>query len=52
MFYCASGWRSRLAARLAQEMGLSAQSLRGGFGEWKRAGLPVAARDPEDKGRA
>lgn len=52
VFYCASGWRSLLAARLAQEMGLSAQSLRGGFGEWKRAGLPVAARDPEDKGRA
>ena len=51
VFYCASGWRSLLAARLAQEMGLSAQSLRGGFGEWKRAGLPVAARDPEDKGR-
>lgn len=52
VFYCASGWRSLLAARLAQDMGLSAQSLRGGFGEWKRAGLPVAARDPEDKGRA
>lgn len=50
VFYCASGWRSLLAARLAQEMGLIAQSLRGGFGEWKRAGLPVAARDPEDKG--
>lgn len=41
VFYCASGWRSLLAARLAMEMGLDARSMRGGFGEWKRAGLPV-----------
>lgn len=44
VFYCASGWRSLLAARLAQEMGLTARSLRGGFGDWKRAGQPVAER--------
>ncbi|WP_287884233.1 rhodanese-like domain-containing protein [Paracoccus sp. (in: a-proteobacteria)] len=44
MFYCASGWRSLLAARVAQEMGLDARSLRGGFGEWRRAGQPVAER--------
>ncbi len=42
VFYCASGWRSLLAARLAQEMGLKALSLRGGFGDWKKAGRPVA----------
>lgn len=42
VFYCASGWRSLLAARLAQEMGLKARSLRGGFSEWKTAGHPVA----------
>jgi rhodanese-related sulfurtransferase len=41
VFYCASGWRSLLAARLAQEMGLEARSLRGGFSEWKTAGHPV-----------
>ncbi len=44
VFYCASGWRSLLAAQVAQDMGLDAQSLRGGFGDWKRAGLPVAER--------
>lgn len=44
VFYCASGWRSLLAARLAQEMGLDARSLRGGFSEWKTAGHPVAAQ--------
>jgi len=44
VFYCASGWRSLLAAQVAQDMGLDARSLRGGFGDWKRAGLPVAER--------
>lgn len=42
VFYCASGWRSLLAAKLAQEMGLDARSLRGGLGGWREAGLPVA----------
>lgn len=45
VFYCASGWRSLLAARVAQEMGLEARSLRGGFSEWKAAGQPVAERE-------
>ena len=45
VFYCASGWRSLLAARLAQEMGLDARSLRGGFGAWKASGKPVKARE-------
>lgn len=44
IFYCASGWRSLLAAKLAQEMGLKAQSLRGGFGEWKKSGHAVAEK--------
>lgn len=41
VFYCASGWRSLLAAKLAQEMGLDARSLRGGISGWKAAGHPV-----------
>lgn len=45
VFYCASGWRSLLAARVAQEMGLDARSLRGGFGDWKASGKPVAERE-------
>ena len=44
VFYCASGWRSLLAARTAQEMGLEARSLLGGFGDWKKAGRPVAEK--------
>lgn len=45
VFYCASGWRSLLAARVAQEMGLDSRSLRGGFSAWKTAGQPVAERE-------
>lgn len=48
VFYCASGWRSLLAAQVAQDMGLDTRSLRGGFGDWKRAGLPVAERTRRD----
>lgn len=45
VFYCASGWRSLLAAEVAQQMGLRAVSLRGGFSAWKAAGHPVSLRD-------
>ncbi len=43
VFYCASGWRSLLAAQVAQRMGLRCASLTGGFGDWRRAGQEVAA---------
>lgn len=42
LFYCASGWRSALAARTAQEMGLSnVAHLGGGFTAWRGAGGSV-----------
>jgi rhodanese-related sulfurtransferase len=42
LFYCASGWRSALATKTAQDMGLSpVKHIEGGFGAWKKAGLPV-----------
>lgn len=44
VFYCASGWRSLFAARLAMEMGIDARSLRGGFGGWKNEGHPVVQK--------
>lgn len=47
LFYCASGWRSALAARTAMEMGLARVChLDGGFTVWKKEGGPVAARPP------
>lgn len=43
VFYCASGWRSALAAQTAQRMGLGAVAhIDGGFIAWTRAGGPVA----------
>jgi rhodanese-related sulfurtransferase len=42
VFFCAGGWRSALAARTAQEMGLAPVAhIEGGFGAWKTSGAPV-----------
>ncbi len=39
VFYCASGWRSALAARIAMEMGLERVShIEGGLTAWRAAG--------------
>jgi rhodanese-related sulfurtransferase len=49
VFYCASGWRSALSTKTAQDMGLEpVKHIEGGFTAWKKAGLPVAM--PEKKG--
>ncbi len=42
VFICAGGWRSALAAKTAQDMGLeNVAHVGGGFGAWKQAGGPV-----------
>ena len=42
VFYCASAWRSALATKVAQDMGLSPVAhIEGGFSAWKKAGGPV-----------
>ena len=42
VFYCASGWRSALATRAVQEMGLAPVAhLGGGFSGWEEAGGEV-----------
>lgn len=44
IFYCASGWRSALATRAVQEMGLAPVAhLEGGFSAWKKSGAPITA---------
>lgn len=49
VFYCASGWRSALAARTAHEMGLpNVSHIEDGFSGWKAAGGPVAQRPGKD----
>jgi rhodanese-related sulfurtransferase len=48
VFYCGSGARAALSARVAREMGLGACCIAGGFRSWQEAGLPVTrAPDPE-----
>ena len=42
VFLCASGWRSALAARTLQDLGLEdVAHVAGGFDAWSKAGLPV-----------
>lgn len=44
VLYCAGGWRSALAAKTLQDMGLAnVAHLGGGLTAWKAAGAPVAA---------
>lgn len=48
IFFCAAGWRSALATKTAQDMGLEpVKHMLGGFTAWKQAGLPVTM--PERK---
>lgn len=48
VFYCAGGLRSALATKTAQDMGLTKVAhIEGGFGEWKKTGLPVTAWEPK-----
>jgi rhodanese-related sulfurtransferase len=48
IFFCAAGWRSALAAKTAQDMGLdNVAHIDGGFAAWKQAGGPVEAPKPK-----
>lgn len=47
IFFCAGGWRSALAAKTTQDMGLgNVAHVAGGFGAWRKAGGPVEAAAP------
>ncbi len=53
IFYCAGGWRSALATKTAQDMGLERVAhIAGGFKAWAEAGGPVAAKAPRAAGSA
>ncbi|NJD30606.1 MAG: rhodanese-like domain-containing protein [Gammaproteobacteria bacterium] len=48
VFFCAGGWRSALAAKTAQDMGLTPVChIDGGFGAWKKAGAPTETVEPK-----
>lgn len=45
VLFCAMGWRSALATKTLQDMGLpNIAHIDGGFTAWKEAGLPVAEK--------
>ena len=45
VLFCAAGWRSALATKTLQDMGLPAVAhIEGGFKAWKAAGAPVAEK--------
>ena len=44
VFFCGGGWRSALAAKTAQDMGLKPVAhIDGGFSAWKKAGAPIVS---------
>lgn len=48
VFFCAGGWRSALAAKTAQDMGLKPVAhIIGGFKAWKDAGGPTEGGTPK-----
>jgi len=45
VLFCAAGWRSALAAKTLQDMGVEGVShIDGGYTAWKAAGAPVAQK--------
>ena len=50
IFHCAGGMRSALAAKTADDMGLTPVAhIGGGFAAWKEAGGAIEAFTPKDK---
>ena len=48
VFFCGAGWRSALATKTAQDMGLAPVAhIEGGFGAWREAGGNIEAPQPK-----
>lgn len=53
VLFCAAGWRSALATKTLQDMGMDKEKVAhidGGFTAWKEADAPVAVKDAAKKG--
>jgi rhodanese-related sulfurtransferase len=47
ILYCGAGWRSALAAKTLQDMGMrNVAHIEGGFTEWVKQGAPTEVRSP------
>ena len=49
VFFCNLGWRSALAADIAQQMGLETCHIEGGYEAWKAAGGKTEERKRKHK---
>jgi carboxymethylenebutenolidase len=51
LFFCAAAWRSALATATVQDMGVlpKVAHIDGGFGAWKKAGLPIEMKESKAK---
>ncbi|MEP1208734.1 MAG: rhodanese-like domain-containing protein [Rhizobiaceae bacterium] len=48
IFFCAAAWRSALATRDMQNMGLAPVAhIEGGFTQWRESGLPITEPEPK-----
>ena len=53
VLFCGAGWRSALATKALQDMGLTnVAHIDGGFGAWKKQGAPVESYDEHRARRA
>ena len=49
ILFCASSWRSALAAKTLQDMGMTnIFDMEGGFNGWKSDGLPIETTKPQE----
>lgn len=52
VLFCGAGWRSALAAKTLQEMGMTnVAHIDGGFAEWVRQGAPTETLEQRKAGR-
>ncbi|NKB54209.1 MAG: rhodanese-like domain-containing protein [Rhizobiaceae bacterium] len=53
IFFCAAAWRSALATRDMQNMGLAPVAhIEGGFAQWRESGLPITAPEPKPQAKS
>jgi rhodanese-related sulfurtransferase len=53
VLFCGGGWRSALAAKTLQDMGMTnVAHIEGGFAAWKKEGGPVGVKEPRAEHKA